>query len=642
MKNYIYIILCLFITSQSQAQANFNATTDSLNHLLTEPLADTTKCRLLFELGWHWAKKDLHKSMSYLEQALALAEEKHLPELVNTGMFQLSFGYRAKGDFAKSIEFLHCLLLVTPSSDVEYTTIVVFLSKNYSDVGDYENALYFHREAAKFSTFVYKNPTDSIPSSFDTREFLNKPLGFAEIFEKLNQLDSAVFYIEQSYTRLPFVSESDFWKGIFHWQILWSYGRIKQRLGQDASALALYRQALIEAEKTHIDAQIQTVQVSLAQYFYKYHQLDSAVFYAQPAFEQGRKTPNFQAVQEAGFLLKSIYEQLGKPKEALYYYTFANNAKDTLLNIKKLQEIQRLSIQQERRNKELALANMTQQNRLKLYTLLGGLLLALSTTLMLYRNNRQKQKLNEQLAFQKNEIETLNDNLEQKVDIRTAELQQALNEVQTAFNAGQTTERKRVSADLHDEIGSALSTIAIFSDLTKMKAQKFAPELVNELVNELDTIGKKSRDMIQTMRDTIWTLNEDSPQSVWERMQQSSLETLTAKNIALNWQLPAEKDLPNMPFDTKRHLFLAFKEAINNIVKHAEATTVDIEGWVENATFFLKIKDNGKGFDVKTIKKNGNGLDNFDKRMTSIGGKVTIESKNTEGVCILFALPIAH
>jgi signal transduction histidine kinase len=320
----------------------------------------------------------------------------------------------------------------------------------------------------------------------------------------------------------------------------------------------------------------------------------------------------------------------------LYFNNLANTAKDSLVNVEKLHQVQKILLKEERRQQEAEVQKIASENRLKQWGLMLGLLFLTGFTVFLYRNNRQKQKLNEQLAFQKNEIENLNNGLEIKVEERTAELQQALIEVQSAFSKGQTTERKRVSADLHDEIGSALSTIAIFSDLTKMKAQKAAPELVGEL----DRIGAKSRDMIQTMRDTIWTLNEDSAQPVWERMYLSSLETLNAKDIELKWQMPSDIDLPDLPFETKRNLFLAFKEAINNIVKHAHTPSVFVEGICQNDIFILKIKDNGKGFDENTLKNRGSGLSNFEKRMDAIGGTVSIESALNDGTSIIFTFPL--
>ncbi len=549
---------------------------------------------------------------------------------------QLALQYKYKGDFAKSIRILYQLLPILPKNHIERPTVFVFLAKNYMDIEDYENALYFYREAAKTpSSFIYKTPTDSIPIHFDTREYLNKPLGFAEVFEKLNQLDSAAYYIKLAHKRLSHVSEKEFWKSAFHWKIIWSYGRIEERLRNDENALKLYRHALIVAKKTPSEGNVQLIQNSLAYYFNRHHQIDSATFYAKMAFQNAQKTSNFQVIKDTGFLLKSIYEQTGKAEKALFYCNVANNAKDTLLNTKKLQAIQKLSIQQERDTNELALVHLQQQNRFKLYGLLGSLLFVLSIVVILYRSNRQKQHLNEQLAHQKAEIEDLNSHLEEKVVLRTAELQNALHEVLLAFNKGQLTERKRVSADLHDEIGSALSTIALFSDIAKLKAKNTAPDLVYEITR----IGNKAREMVQTMQDTIWILNEKSQQSIWERMNSIGSEMLQAKNINLNWIMPNEKNVPIFSFTQKRHIFLIFKEAINNIIKHSNASTVTIEGTQEDSQFVLKITDNGHGFDTNIFKKEGNGLRNFEERMKEIGGQAKIYSQIGSGTSLILTFP---
>ena len=635
MKLPICCFLLSFMPFLGLAQNNFTTPIDSLNQLLTKPIADKTKVEILSELSRLWQKKDLNKCLTYQTAAFDLIQKKQLNTYAISVMLPLAYQYLSNGNFPKSIEILHQLLKIVPENHPERATIYVFLAKNYTAIADYNNVLYFLRKAGQRpTTFVYKNPNDSIPISFDTREYLNKPLDLAEVFEKLNLMDSAVYYIELSYKRLPHVPESDGWKAIFHWRILYIYGQIKQRLGHDAAALTFYRQALTEAKETDDDVNIQTVQLSLAHYFYTHHALDSTIFYAKPAFEQGRKTPNLQVVQDAGFLLKSIYTQQNKPNEALYYLNIAVAAKDSLLNSDKLHEVQQLSVQQERFTQEVVVANTAQQNKLRLYVLFGFLLFLGGITLILYRNNRQKQIFNVQLEEQKAMIENLNSHLEQKVEERTTELQNALNEVQKAFNKGQTTERKRVSADLHDEIGSALSSIAIFSDMVKIKAEKIAPELVNEL----DKIGTKSRDTIQNMRDTIWTLNEDSKQSLWERLYLSASESLRAKNIALDWQLPLDNELPEFPFNTKRNLLLIFKEAITNILKHAEANLVIVESSRQNGQFILKITDNGSGFDLLTLKKSGHGLHNFSNRMTEIGGKALLNSQIGIGTTLVLQI----
>ncbi|MCY7352632.1 MAG: histidine kinase [Cytophagaceae bacterium] len=261
-------------------------------------------------------------------------------------------------------------------------------------------------------------------------------------------------------------------------------------------------------------------------------------------------------MSEGGFLLKTLYSTQNNPAKALHYYSLANAAKDSVTSVEKTRQVQTLTFKEERRQQEIIAERLAYESRLKQDVLLGGLVLFSGIAFFLYRNNRQKQRLNNVLARQKTKIETLNNDLERKVEARTTELQNALYEVQTAFDKGQTTERKRVSADLHDEIGSALSTIAILSDLTKRKAQKTAPELMNEL----ERIGVKSRDMIQTMRDPIWTLNENNSQSLWERMYLYSNEVLTAKGITFDWQV-AMNGYP-VSVAVKRNVLLAYKEAL--------------------------------------------------------------------------------
>ena len=337
----------------------------------------------------------------------------------------------------------------------------------------------------------------------------------------------------------------------FYCQTCNTLGTVHFRLGNLDSALYFCRLALDKAIVAQFPESIAESQLSLARFYLQTNQLDSAIHYSQKTYEVSKPLKNYILMQESAELLRSAYEKKGDFSHALFYNDLAVAAKDSIMNTEKIKQIQVLTLKEEQRRKEIETERIIYQARTRQYALIGGVFLLLVTAFFLYRNNRQKQKLNEQLRLQKTEIENLNDGLEQKVEERTAELKKALDEVQSAFNKGQTSERKRVSADLHDEIGSALSTIAIFSDLAKTKAQKFAPDLVTEL----ERIGIKSRDMIQTMRDTIWTLKEDSHQSVWERMHISSSETLNAQNIILHWQLLNPDDLPDISFNAKRHSF---------------------------------------------------------------------------------------
>jgi signal transduction histidine kinase len=627
MRFRLLLILLYFWCLEGYAQDRFVTVSDSLSKQLQKPISDVQRIETLSHLGYLWQNYDIQKSIIYLEKALKITQVKNLKEHERSLIMGLAFAYRLKGDFLKSIQLLQGIVSQTPLApeDKIQPIILAFISMNYRDMGDYQNALYYQR-----STIYYNKP---LPS--EIQSYLNDPKAYADIFERTNQLDSALHYIKIAYWRLHNTPPSPL-KNEFSWNIPLIYGKIEEKKGDNKHALNLYQEGLSAALKDKYELGIQLAQCQLANYYNKHHQVDSTLFFAKNAFEKALKTPTYQVIQEAGFLLKTIYEKQRNPAKALYYYTLANAAKDSLFSSQKLHEIQNLTLNNERKSKEAELHIIEMQSRNKQFVLLAGLIVLLLIAVIVYRNFRQQKRLNA-------EIESLNQNLEQKVKIRTNELQQALTEVQMAFMKGQTVERKRVSADLHDEIGAALSTIAIFSDIAKRKAQNTAPELVNEL----DHIGLKSREMVQTMRDTIWAMNDNSPQSAWERMYIAATESLTAKGIELEWNMPDEHILPDLPFNTKRNLFLAFKEAINNIVKHSEATVVKVEGGVQNidwgtenqllnVQYQLSITDNGKGFNPQSIYNQGNGLRNFENRMTEIGGKFQVESSVGKGTRLIF------
>ena len=615
---------------------------DSLKALLSVAKADTARIDLLNLLGAANQYEHIDESMRYFTEAIEVAERLDIDSQIGT-FLQAAFFYQKIGENPKSIDLLQQVIQKCEQRQIEIHGMAeAFIGMSYQAQGDFEKALYY----ARLAFLKLESVSEKTHTIVDERGYMAGGRELALCFEKLGQLDSALYYARMSYQRVLHIGylqsnglneQKVFDNGyaFFYCQTCNTLGKVHFRLGNLDSALYFCRLALDKAKVAQFPESIAESQLSLARFYHQTNQPDSAIHYAQKTYEMAKPLRNFILMRESAELLRSAYEKKGGFSNALRSNDLAIAAKDSTINIDKIRQVQVLTLKEEQRQKEIETQRIMYQARTRQYALIGGVFSLLIIAFFLYRNNRQKQKLNEQLRLQKTEIEALNDELEHKVEERTVELKKALDEVQSAFSKGQTTERKRVSADLHDEIGSALSTIAIFSDLAKTKAQKFAPELVNEL----ERIGIKSRDMIQTMRDTIWMLKEDSHQSVWERMHTSSSETLNAKNIILHWQLPNDNDLPNIPFNTKRHLFLAFKEAINNIVKHAEATSVTVETIPYDGGFMLKITDNGKGFDKNNVQKKGNGLYNFEKRMVEIGGTVNIES-SSKGTCILFSFPI--
>ncbi|RDB03561.1 ATP-binding protein [Runella aurantiaca] len=191
--------------------------------------------------------------------------------------------------------------------------------------------------------------------------------------------------------------------------------------------------------------------------------------------------------------------------------------------------------------------------------------------------------------------------------------------------------RNRIAADLHDEVGATLSSIAISTRLVEKKYGKQAPEMLSIL----QQIKTDSEETIQTIRDTVWTLNpsNDSVEQLFEKMRSLAFQLLTPQDISLtfNNQLSAaETNRLQLSMEQRQNLYLIFKEALNNILKHAEASKVSVAFKMNGQELLMTIADNGKGFDA-TQRYEGNGLKNYKKRAAESFMEVKLDSKTGEG-----------
>jgi signal transduction histidine kinase len=174
------------------------------------------------------------------------------------------------------------------------------------------------------------------------------------------------------------------------------------------------------------------------------------------------------------------------------------------------------------------------------------------------------------------------------------------------------TIRQKIASDLHDEVGATLSSISIATRVVQKKLGSRA----NGLSPILEQIKTDSEDTIQTIRDTVWAINpeNDSVELLFEKMRSFALQILTVQNISVDFKNEYQhaKSL-KMSMEQRRNVYMMYKEAINNIAKHAQATKVNVLISKAKEGFKLEISDNGKGFDYH-INHEGNGLKNFQKR----------------------------
>jgi glucose-6-phosphate-specific signal transduction histidine kinase len=189
--------------------------------------------------------------------------------------------------------------------------------------------------------------------------------------------------------------------------------------------------------------------------------------------------------------------------------------------------------------------------------------------------------------------------------------------------------RNEIAANLHDDLAASLSSLTMFSESNRRKAQKELSSS-NELI--FSKISEKSREILNLVRENVWEMNSRNDQSEeWlDRMIKFTTDTLESKQIELDLNVSDEVRNMILPIDYRRDLYLFVKEAINNIAKHSESDLVEMGLYLQKNTLFLSIKDNGKGFDTNELKY-GNGLLNFQNRANHLKGKCEIKSVIGEG-----------
>lgn len=200
--------------------------------------------------------------------------------------------------------------------------------------------------------------------------------------------------------------------------------------------------------------------------------------------------------------------------------------------------------------------------------------------------------------------------------------------------------RDGIARDLHDDIGSTLGSISYYSEA--LKRQIGAQD--DQAREVADRIGSNSREMIERMGDIVWSIDprNDTAGSLEQRISAYATSLLGSRGITLDF--PKVESLLSEPLDarSRRMLFLIFKEALHNALKYAACTKVELALWTEDGQLWLRVSDNGAGFDVDNLNPyNGNGIGGMSLRAKSVGGGAVVRSRPGQGTEVLAHVPVS-
>jgi ligand-binding sensor domain-containing protein/signal transduction histidine kinase len=198
-------------------------------------------------------------------------------------------------------------------------------------------------------------------------------------------------------------------------------------------------------------------------------------------------------------------------------------------------------------------------------------------------------------------------------------------------------ERARIARDLHDQLGANLTQVALLGELAE--ADK---DLPGEVELHAQQISLTARDTTRSLDEIVWALNSsnDTLESLANYACKYAQDYFALAGVSYRAELPAQLPAAAILPEVRHNVFLAFKEAVNNVVKHAHATEARVKLRLEPGKFILSVEDNGRGLGDVAEKKLRNGLKNMRKRLADVQGEFEISPGANGGTVVKLTVPI--
>ncbi len=672
MKNVIIILICFWLQTLAPVKClsqNYH-NVDLLITKLNSVKEDTNKAKLLIKIRDILFFNDLSQSNYYNKKALALSRKlDYKPGIINSYVF-IASNYMAKGDFANSLYYFNKLIPVAKQScnSEEYAYIYNgYYSGYFQTKGDYSSAMNYSNKTLQIAEKL--NNTGRIVQTIEGRatiyrDICDYPTSINYFLDaiKIDKIRNDILTLSADYYRLgvtynlandnkdaidclnrsyKIANETDSRLLISIDQML--MGELSMNGKQWDKARDYFQQSITINQVLRDSNNMSIATRDIAIIYCEQGLFDKAIKYASNALQIAQQTGDkielvnsYKCLGEVymgqknyskaiSYLKKglelnitndeqksnqsSIYDDLAKSYAALNNYRFAfayssqySALEDSILNeenVKKAVEMGAL-YNSEKNEKEIALLTKNEEiQNLEIKkqgilqkSLLAGMALMLILFFFIYRSYHTRQLL---------KLQTL---------------------------------RNKIASDLHDDIGSTLSSISIFTLMAREGSQ--------EVIPMLDQIGDYSRNMLESMADIVWNINpnNDNFEKIILRMRSFAFELLGAKNIDFEFNADESLSHIKLSMELRKNLYLIFKEATNNMVKYSQANSAIFSITRSKNILTLLIRDNGKGFDVEQ-ETQGNGLKNMRNRAMEMGATFLIESEPGKGTTIQLLIKAA-
>ena len=651
-KNLLLIILLPFALKKGISQSWQNV--DSYKQKLSLATHDTSRAYIMAALAFSYQYADPDSAFYYANRAIALSEKIKYPSgKVRAIGFEANV-YAGLGNFPSALEMAVKSIQIADSNKIVLDKAIPVSAVGfiYNELKDYTKALhYFH---------IMKSicETDTIT---EITGIAFSEMNIAGVFEEMNQLDSASYYINNAFSHFNKTAI-----GVYP-SVYLVAGNIAVKNGHYDLAIAQYQESLHRGLINSDHYNISLSYASIARLYQKLNNPDSSIYYAKRGLEEAEIISQKKAILESATLLSELYEQTDVP-EAFRYYKIAAIVKDGLFGASNIQAIQTMFAREETRQKEIEETKIAYQNQLKQYSFFAGFAILILIASILYRNNLREKKAKKQLHDKNKVIEQTLSNLKST--------QSQLIQSEKMASLGELT------AGIAHEIQNPLNFVNNFSEVSKELLDEMKTELdngnttdakaiANDVIQNLEKInhhGKRAdaivKGMVQHSQTSTGKKEPTNINSLADEYMRLSFHGLRAKDKSFNADFKTDFDegigsINIIPQDIGRVLLNLYNNAFYAVNENKKQQGENYEPTVSVSTkrindkVEIKVKDNGNGISQKIVDKifqpffttkptgqgTGLGLSLSYDIVKAHGGEIKVESIEGEGTEFNIMIP---
>ncbi len=644
--------ITLLIVINSSVIVGQTSRTDSIVRLLSGARQDTNRVLLLTQLAGAYQFYKSDSAILLVQQAVNLARKLNFVKGEARALNQQGEVLRLRGQLPEALKTLFDALETGKGSNdaMGKAEGMSNIGLVFLELSEYRRAANYFKESKQISPLI----------STASNAFRLSNLGKA--YERMNMLDSAFYFERQAHGLMIHLPPSNVLNPIYL-----DLGNLHERLGNYDSAFYYYQASL---RNTYFIGDILNrsfAGYSIGELFYKLHQLDSSLYYARPAFVNAQSARSKRRMLETSTLLAKLYKDRNNMDSAFYYQQVAMATKDSLFGPDKFKQLQLLAFTEQQRQQELLTKQAQAKSQSQKTALSFALAVFLLLAIILFRNNRNKQKANELLERQKQEIDqqkTFAEKAFENLKVTQAQLIQS----EKMASLGELT------AGIAHEIQNPLNFVNNFSDVNRELLDELEEEAdkgnmdvvkaiaydIKENEQKINHHGKRAdaivKGMLQHSRSSSGVKEPTDINALCDEYLRLSYHGLRAKDKSFNATMKTDFDaslekINIIPQDVGRVILNLLTNAFYAVNERKKQQPDGYEPTVSVSTkkignkVEIKVSDNGNGIPQKVLDKifqpffttkptgqgTGLGLSLSYDIIKAHGGEIKVETKDGKG-----------